>query len=672
LSESLQTSWSLFKEKNFYDFESLLKIYTPICLEFKFIFGLPLIRISIVNLKRNPLSKFFHKEIDLIAILYKMLNSKSNDPEDIKFISRPDKKREMLIENNLCTKKISIELNLEKILYIQQNLVENNRISKISNKNSSFTSFNLISRIFEYFQIFNINGSIKVILSPFSDLISNNLIYSSNVILKLNFLKGNSSNYSIALFNSALKQILKFLDFTNMDYTLKDESSIFNKIKSKITFSRNIVGFPIPSKTIHQHLLMLPLELIPEYQKSDMDILDNFKILYNNKLNNEDPKKLRIGYKIKPGWIPYPFQYIDKKDLSTHISCFGLTSQGKSRFIYNLLHQLSRINIKFLIFDLKGEYLQSLDNKSDNLYFYKIGSKTVNLYLNIFDSPQGFDKEDHINFLHSLFFQVIGENATPQMIRILHEAIKRTVLEKGNFKNFMFYLKNPKVLGLTGAYLELSVAGLLNRILPLTSGISGRCFNVQKSNIDYHTLMNNDVIIDLSLFEETENNIVRKILVNMIYYYYINFLRRKRGKLRNPESIKNAIVVEEAQKIVPSSFDGRNEIKSPLGMSTWTARAYGVSMIFIGTDPIIESSIITNTGVTLLFYGKYDLHLMSKQLNVSYEYLKEILPILRERQMFLFCNKSETQLCKSFGYVTPSKESVAYQYFNSIRIKKKF
>jgi hypothetical protein len=670
LSESLQTSWSLFKEKNFYDFESLLKICIPICLEFKFIYGSPLIRISPVHLKKNPLRKFFYKEIDSTAILHKMLNSKNNDPEDIKFISIAEKKREMLIENVLCSKKISIELNLEKILFIRQNLVENKVIPKILNKNGSFTSRNLISRIFEYFQIFNINGSINVILSPFSGSISNNLIYSSNMILKINFLKEKNTDYSIELFNSALKQILNFLDSINMDYTLKNESSIFKRIKSKITFIRTLVSFPIPLNTIRQHLLTLPLELIPEFQKSDMDILDNFKFIYNSKLNNENSKKLCIGYKIKPGWIPYPFQYIDKKDLSTHISCFGLTSQGKSRFIYSLLHQLSKINIKFLIFDLKGEYMQSLDNKFSNLYFYKIGSKTANLFLNIFDSPQGFDKEDHINFLHSLFYQVIGENATPQMIRILHEAIKRTVFENGSFKNFMFFLKNPKVLGITGAYLELSVAGLLNRILPLTSGISGKCFNVQKSNIDYHILMNNDVIIDLSLFEETENNIVRKILVNMIYYYYINFLRRKRGKLRNPESIKNTIIVEEAQKIVPSNFDGRNEIKSPLGMSTWTTRAYGVSMIFIGTDPIIESSIITNTGVTLLFYGKYDLHLMSKQLNVSYDYLKEILPILRERQMFLYCNKSETQLCKSFDYVTPSKESIAYQYFNSIRIKK--
>ncbi|KKK53731.1 hypothetical protein LCGC14_3091830 [marine sediment metagenome] len=161
---------------------------------------------------------------------------------------------------------------------------------------------------------------------------------------------------------------------------------------------------------------------------------------------------------------------------------------------------------------------------------------------------------------------------------------------------------------------------------------------------------------------------IRKTLVNVLYYYFINYIRKTRGKIRNPDSIRNVIIVEEAQKLVPVNYNGKNELSTPLGMSTWTARAYGVSMLFVATDPILESSVISNTGITILFYGKYD-YKISRMLNISNENFSELIHHLRERQRFLYCNKGEIQLCRSFNYDIPSKESIAFQYFKFIRKK---
>ncbi len=110
-----------------------------------------------------------------------------------------------------------------------------------------------------------------------------------------------------------------------------------------------------------------------------------------------------------------------------------------------------------------------------------------------------------------------------------------------------------------------------------------------------------------------------------------------------------SLLLRRLKKIVPIIFEGKTEIRSILGMSAWIAHAYGISMIFVGTNPVVESSILSNTGLSIVFYSKSDPYQIAKLLQIPFEDYQNFLPLLRNRQIFLFSNKSKISLCKSFN-----------------------
>ena len=64
-------------------------------------------------------------------------------------------------------------------------------------------------------------------------------------------------------------------------------------------------------------------------------------------------------------------------------------------------------------------------------------------------------------------------------------------------------------------------------------------------------------------------------------------------------------------------FQGKNQVNSFIGLAPWTARAYGVSLGFIGTDLDVESPILTNTGINMIFYSKTNNDKIAKLLGIS-------------------------------------------------------
>ena len=665
----LQIPWSVFNKDNSFDLSPILKPLSPIDLEIKFIKGISVLRINFQKTNLKFAKKRNITQKDSLFYFSSVVRSLSKDNlKRIRNLTKNEINLETKIEKKNLIKKFSVLINLSKLKYNYRNYEKADENLNNINENKKY----LVSNLINLFLIFRASGSIVIKIEPIksTDTLCSNFSILLEIQLKL--LKIGDSKSEKESYNTFKGHLIKYLDFHQFSYRFHRQNLLFTALSKFNYFFRDQLKNTLFSfSETNKYFLKYSDDLLSKCNVSEQDkeFLNKFHYFSEDKIN--DVGDIPIGFKIDPKWFPKITQYITKSDLASHISCFGLTSQGKSRFIYNLLHQFSKSKIHFLIFDSKGEYMQSFSNNEVNIHYYKIGSKTFNLFLNIFATPYGLEKEDHYNFLYSLFLHIVGESTTPQMLRILYQALRLTVIENGNFKKFINYIENPKLLGIQGAYLELSVAGLMNRIQPLISGISGTCFNVEYSNINYDLLMNKDVIIDLSLFEETENNITRKTLVNVVYYYFINYVRKTRGKIRNPDSIKNVIVVEEAQKLVPVNYNGKNELNTPLGMSTWTARAYGVSMLFVGTDPVVESSVITNTGVTILFYGKYEDYKISRLLNISNEQFSKLVNLLTERQHFLFCNKGEIQLCRSFNYNIPSKESTAYQYLKFIRKDKK-
>ena len=80
----------------------------------------------------------------------------------------------------------------------------------------------------------------------------------------------------------------------------------------------------------------------------------------------------------------------------------------------------------------------------------------------------------------------------------------------------------------------------------------------------------------------------------------------------------NIIAIDEVQKVLPQRFPLTDiNQQTLLGRTPWSVRAYGVAMIFAGTEPTVEYPIFTQPTVNILFRSKHDPRKLSSILNIT-------------------------------------------------------
>ena len=350
-----------------------------------------------------------------------------------------------------------------------------------------------------------------------------------------------------------------------------------------------------------------------------------------------------------------PF-YLAGKDLSRHMGVFGMTGEGKSRFIFNLISQFYTKGVKFLIIDPKGEYLFPIQSFCDDFVFIKPGSKDYPWGVNIFHIPVDSDGknlisiEDHIQFVVSLLENIFDKKneLSPQMRRLIQVAVIKTVQERGNIKTFVELLDKPSSLGLKGIYLENTSAGVINRISKLLFGTTGRCLSVSETTYNIVSFLNNNIIFDLSAFESMEDISGRQLVLEILFQYLFYVVRKFRKPFKAERLPKNVFILDEINKILPQPSYRFSSPNTIIGKGPWTLRAYDVSMIFIGTDPLLELPMLTNAGIIAMFYSKFDPYKISNLLGTTLAEYQQLQSLLKaksdERRCIISVNRNLTLL----------------------------
>jgi hypothetical protein len=424
----------------------------------------------------------------------------------------------------------------------------------------------------------------------------------------------------------------------------------FNKFKSRIT-KRVIHPAIITDGYTLMNYLALPTrhhalqgyKIVPN--KEDYKIISNVSSEYTE-------RAIKIGSPILCGKTAENSLFLAGKDLSRHMAVFGMTGEGKSRFIFNLLKQFYDNNVKFLIIDPKGEYLYPIHSFCDDFIYLKPGSDQFPWGINIFQiplDPRGnelISLDDHIQFVVSLIESVIDEanSLSPQMRRLIQAASIQTIKEKGDFQTFLKWLNKPASLGIKGSYLENTSAGAINRLTKLLFGNSGRCFSVSSTTFELVNFLTHNVILDLSAFESMEDIAGRQMLLEVIFQYLYYFVRKFRPPFKEEKLPQNVFILDEINKLLPVSAYRSSPPKSIISHGPWTLRSYDVSMIFIGTDPVVDHPILTNTGVQVMFYSNFDPYTVSNLLGISkpdYDQIKSLLKAKPdERRCLVSINKN--------------------------------
>ncbi len=387
-------------------------------------------------------------------------------------------------------------------------------------------------------------------------------------------------------------------------------------------------------------------------------------------LDTEDT--LRIGTPILSGKTTDSPLLLSGKDLSRHMAVFGMTGEGKSRFVFNLIQQFHKNKVNFLIIDPKGEYIHPVQTFCQDFFYIKPGSDSFPWGINLFEvplDPQGqplISPEDHIQFVVSLLENVVDEanSLSPQMRRLIQLATIQTIKENGDFKLFLQCLNKPNVLGLKGAYLENTSAGTVNRIMKLLFGNTGRCFTVSSTTFDISQFLSHNIILDLSTFEAMEDINGRQLLLEVIFQYLYYYIRKFRPPFKEEKLPQNVIILDEINKLLPAPTYRQSTPKSIIGRGPWTLRAYDVSMVFIGTDPIIDLPMLTNAGIFAMFYSKFDSYKIADFLGISKGTYDQLKPLLKakpdERRCLLSVNKNVT-LVKTDQFELSSSNSSIFE-----------
>ncbi|MHA2230885.1 MAG: helicase HerA domain-containing protein [Candidatus Hodarchaeales archaeon] len=359
--------------------------------------------------------------------------------------------------------------------------------------------------------------------------------------------------------------------------------------------------------------------------------------------NSDESIHVEIGVPVVNGVHYRKDQRIAISQFTGHAAVWGGTGEGKSRLVASFATQFAEMGKKILIVDPKGDYLDLLGEREDFLYF-KIGSQDFPLGINIFQIPEYVERrEDYLELVRTAIIAAVGgkENFGPQMMEVLGRAINYTIRRKGNFQTFLKLMRNPdaeKILNVKGYKLRTTFAALENRIAQLVGGSAGDVFRVKKSTIDVKTLLENNVILDISAFEQLENNMGRKIFLEVLMHLVAHWLRFIRPVMRNPGDFANVIIIDEVQKVLPQRYPLADTAQqSLLGKAPWSIRAYGVSMIFSGTEPTVEYPIITQPALVFMFRCKHDPRKLAAMLNISLDQHRELSNQLDRR----FCIVSE-------------------------------
>ncbi len=368
-----------------------------------------------------------------------------------------------------------------------------------------------------------------------------------------------------------------------------------------------------------------------------LDVISSYK--FSNVPSEFFDGDIFIGYLLSDDLARKSPLYFSWKHVNTHISIFGMTGEGKTRLSSNIVKQLIKKGVHCIIFDPKGEYriiLSDLIKESSFTYFKPGGSKNP-LLINIFEIPKDengdslITSDEHQSFLIPALEKLLEKKddvMSPQMRRLLYEAITETVNSDGSLKSFMEILENPYQLEMKGSYLENSGLALINRLAKLTFGTGKAIFNCEKSNMNLEEILTSNVIIDLSLMEATEDAQLRTLLIDYFMHYLFHYLRMKKSPVQMNEKPTNVILIDEVQKILPFNNDYQFSVT---GQAPWTLRSYGISMIFVGTDPYVERPILTNTGIAITFFSKASSKTMAALLGMSlkeYEQLRALYNLL--------------------------------------------
>ena len=363
---------------------------------------------------------------------------------------------------------------------------------------------------------------------------------------------------------------------------------------------------------------------INSYEETERDFVKLGKIFHMNHTEQLDAK-------------------ISLNSLASHTFISGSTGTGKSNTVYEILDEVRKHGVKFLVVEpVKGEYKHIFGN-DENVSVYGTNPELSDLLrINPFAFPKGIHVLEHLDRLIEIFNVCWPMYAA--MPAVLKNAVKRAYEDSGwdllksinsygdLYPTFADVTRNIKEIIDSSEYDNENKGAykgsLLTRLESLTNGINGMIFTNQA--ITDKELFDENVIIDLSRVGSTET---KSLIMGMLVLKLQEYRMTHTDSLNN--LLKHVTVLEEAHNILKrtsneQSMEDSNLVGKSVEMianGIAEMRTYGEGFIIADQAPgLMDMAVIrnTNTKIIMRLPDFSDRELVGKSANLNDDQITEL------------------------------------------------
>lgn len=317
------------------------------------------------------------------------------------------------------------------------------------------------------------------------------------------------------------------------------------------------------------------------------------------------------------------------RDVNRHTGIFGSTGSGKTTFAMNMIRQLHKRGIPFLIFDWEKSY-RNLVKEFGDVQVFTVGTGIHPLHINILDVPPGISKDEYIKSLIALIAEdyLSGAGSDTMLMNYMRMAYEEhdnptfSHLKEVVIREITKDMKGRgRLSGRSGLWKE-TVQRIINF---LSFGASGQVLEG-----DYYypldKLFQQNVVLELGGIQSPRD---RKFIIHAVINWLFHWLQ-SHGTYA--EQLNQAIIFEEFHNI---TIKGRED--NLISLLFRQCRKYGMGLVAIDQTPSeIPNSIYANMNTKISFSigTNTDLQAMSKAMNLG-TFTAPFLGMLRTGQAII-------------------------------------
>ena len=365
---------------------------------------------------------------------------------------------------------------------------------------------------------------------------------------------------------------------------------------------------------------------------------------------------------------------LDLDTFASHMFICGASGSGKSNTTYNLIEELHRYKVPFLVIEpAKGEYKIEFEKFPNINIFTADESRFRQLKINPFEVQPGDSLHSHLSELVesvTACWPLYG--AMPGLLKLAFEEVyldhgwdlehtERLVERGSKFPTFSDLVATMERVINESPYSSQTKSdykgALLYRIQMLCSGYEGQIFNT-KSGIPDSKLFDESTIIDLSQIKSEETrSLLMAILIGRLRTY-------RRLTSSSPNSrLRHVTVLEEAHNLLKrcsqeKSTDSSNIQGAAVGgisRSISELRSSGEGFMIIDQSPSkVDDSAIKNTAIKIVMRlpAKDDCEEMGSALSLNDEQIRELSKLDVGQAAIFHAGWTDTVLAK-MGEIWP-------------------